>query len=270
MGSSLLYRAAQRVDLSIGGVDPVSRVVNIEGKIYTVELISASDTSATIKVTDSNGASDTREVNEYASKKIQGLEIAVALADESVVNNTLTASLMVGAERLEFTHGTFVKAGSDENPLDGALLGLASGTTWKNASWVAIYFFAPDSAHDKISVGQTWANPVFNNLKLVFESYDNTNGAMIKIGGCAWDKSCVDSDGGNVPPTKGNLTYWVNNWTDYCNSASTLSEYYCVPNNPVVASYSCTYGCSNGACKPAPTGSGSCVYNKNLGAYVCS
>ncbi len=68
--------------------------VYIMGEYYRVNLVSASDTSATIKVTDSSGGkSETKEVNEGASKKINGITVAVTNTDET--NLALTADLKV-------------------------------------------------------------------------------------------------------------------------------------------------------------------------------
>ncbi len=53
------------------------------GELYKFELVSASDTSATIKVTDSSGHSETKEVTEDDLKDIQGVSIRVINADET-------------------------------------------------------------------------------------------------------------------------------------------------------------------------------------------
>src|SRR3989344_4456153 len=48
----VLFKSSQTVSLSIGGTDPSSQSVTVDGKTYTVDLVSSSDTSATVKVTD--------------------------------------------------------------------------------------------------------------------------------------------------------------------------------------------------------------------------
>ncbi len=265
----VLYRSGQKVDLSVGGFYPTWKMVNLERKIYTIELLGTTTASAIIKVSEGN-ISDTKEIVEGTSKRIQGIEVGVISADVSQINSSETAKLLVGAQRYELTNGAEVKEGSDENSIDGTLVSIAHGSTWQSLTGFSISFFAPDSVNNKISIGQTHTNPIFSNLKLVFESYDNTNGAIIKIGGCAWGESCVDTDGGDVPLTKGTFTYWTKSATDYCFTENVLWEYYCgVDSLPVVADYSCTYSCINGACKPAPVTS-SCTYNKKLGGYVCT
>ena len=64
----VLLKTAKKVSLNS---DEPSQEVEISGKKYTVELVSSSDTAATIKVTDDTGASDSKEISEEASKKVQ-------------------------------------------------------------------------------------------------------------------------------------------------------------------------------------------------------
>lgn len=68
--------------------------IEFSGKMYKIELVSASDTKATIKVTNSSGNSDTKEVSEgLLPELIQGLTIKVYSADEA--NLKLSAELIV-------------------------------------------------------------------------------------------------------------------------------------------------------------------------------
>ena len=62
----VLLRSAEKLSLDS---DNPSVDITIEGSIYTVELVSSSDTSATIKITDSSGNVESKEVSEAASKE---------------------------------------------------------------------------------------------------------------------------------------------------------------------------------------------------------
>jgi len=63
---------------------------------------------------------------------------------------------------------------------------------------------------------------------------------------------CIDSDGGNKPNSKGMVFYRWRNYTDYCYERNTkLIEYYCF-NGLKDKSYTCPYGCKNGACLIKP------------------
>jgi len=60
-----------------------STEVTFEGETYAVELVSATDFSATIRVTDSSGDSETKEIDEGDDKKINDLDITLVSADET-------------------------------------------------------------------------------------------------------------------------------------------------------------------------------------------
>jgi hypothetical protein len=70
----VLLKEAEKVSLDS---DNPTADVTISGETYTIELVSSSDTSATIRVTDSAGTAESKEVSEAASKKINGVTIAV-------------------------------------------------------------------------------------------------------------------------------------------------------------------------------------------------
>ncbi len=67
--------------------------IDIDGKTYIIELVSASDTSATIKVSDNQGNSETKEVGESYSENINGILIDLIRADET--NLKLSTSIIV-------------------------------------------------------------------------------------------------------------------------------------------------------------------------------
>lgn len=70
--------------------------------------------------------------------------------------------------------------------------------------------------------------------------------------------TCTDTDGGIVINVKGIVSgiYYQTpySYTDYCNSPGnatnvSVTEYYCrTDNKPTSSAYSCTNGCSDGAC----------------------
>src|SRR3972149_2267542 len=89
--SIVLLKDAEKVDLTS---DAPSATVTVGENTYTVELVSASDTSATVKVTNSAGVSASKEINEAASKRVNGVDVAVTNADET--NLKLSATVTVG------------------------------------------------------------------------------------------------------------------------------------------------------------------------------
>src|SRR3989344_2370991 len=66
--------------ITLTSEEPIKTVTS--GKmVYTIELVSASDDSATIKVANSEGVEESKEIQEFSSKEINGLSIYLASAD---------------------------------------------------------------------------------------------------------------------------------------------------------------------------------------------
>ncbi|GAG10156.1 unnamed protein product, partial [marine sediment metagenome] len=184
-----LYESSETVGLSIGGTDPSSTTVTIEGSTYTVELVSATDDAATIKVTDSLGASQSKEINEDASKRVQGVDIAVDLADEDTATNRLLAQITVGANKVLLKSGSKIKEGSDEDSIDGTLV-TRSGAYWNVSTGFTIGVVPDDSDIDAITVGESFTDPAFGTLKLDFSGlYSDDDRETITINPAGGDKA---------------------------------------------------------------------------------
>ena len=167
----ILFKSAETLFLSVGSTSSVpSQTVEVEGETYTIELVAASDTSATVKVTNSAGQSDQKEINEAASKKIMGVEVAVNTADESTATNIIQAEILVGANRLTFQDGSEVKVGTDETAIDGTQVDFeTSGTYPGNLTKLTVQVFADDGSEDFIKKGDEFVDPVFGSFRLVFD-----------------------------------------------------------------------------------------------------
>jgi len=164
-----LYKSSETFTLSVGGSSPVpSKVVTVEGKEYTVELTAATDSSATLRITDSDGNSEQKEINEGASKKIQGVEVAVNLADESTATDSISSEVTVGAQKLKFTEGNEIKIGSDETAIEGTNVNFAGGGAPHNLTKIVVEITAPDSDSDAIIPGGAFIDPVFGTFKIDF------------------------------------------------------------------------------------------------------
>ncbi len=166
----VLFKSAETLFLSVGSTSSVpSQTVEVEGETFTIELVAASDTSATVKVTNSAGQSDQKEINEAASKKILGVEVAVNTADESTATNIIQAEILVGANRLTFQDGSEVKVGTDETAIDGTQVDFeTSGTYPGNLTKLTVQVFADDGSEDFIKKGDEFVDPVFGSFRLVF------------------------------------------------------------------------------------------------------
>ncbi len=163
----VLFASAKEVDLRAGGSNPnpIETVV-IDGASYTVELVSASDSAATVSV---NG--DSKEINEGSSKKISGIDIAVQRADENTALDQVSASILVGANKLTFTNGAKVKQGSDDDPVDGTnvfITGTDSGDPVGSLTELRVSYFRARSSDDAVVPGTEFLDPVFGSFKVDF------------------------------------------------------------------------------------------------------
>jgi hypothetical protein len=190
----VLLKEAEKVSLDS---DAPTATVAIGGAEYTVELVSASDTSATIKVTNSAGVSASKEVSEAASKKVNGVTIAVQTADET--NLKLSAQVIIGAEKLTFTSGTSVTSGDTASPIDGTMVYIVGGP---NATTeLAVTVFAPETQDDIILPGEPFVDPVFGSFKIDFvgltSPMDDVNRETIEVKGgqSTATVTMTDSDG---------------------------------------------------------------------------
>ena len=166
----VLLKSAETLYLTVGSANAnPSQTIVVDDKTYTVELTAATDTSATVKVTDSSGKSDQKEINEAASKKILGVEVAVNNADESTATNTLSAEVVVGANRLTLQDGNEVKVGTDETAIEGTSVDMDSPAYMGNVSWITVQIFAPDGSSDFFKSGDEFVDPVFGGFRLVFD-----------------------------------------------------------------------------------------------------
>lgn len=158
----VLFSSATEINLVAGGAsaNPSSTVV-IDGTSYEVELVTGTSTTATIAV---NGES--KEVTEGSSKKINGIDVAVKSVTESTALSTVTASILVGSNKITFQASSQVLMGSDDDPVDGTYVYLTG--TPDSLTGLTIATFRPDSSTDAILPGQSFVDPVFGSFKVDF------------------------------------------------------------------------------------------------------
>ena len=159
----VLLKSATRINLD---TDSPSQDVTVGGKKYTVTLISASDTAATVRVTDDAGVSDQKEINEAASKKVQGLTVAITTADET--NLKLSASIVAGAEKISLQDGSNVYYGEDDKPIDGTQVDFGTTTSTTNITGITVSAAAESSDEDAITPGNSFVDPVYGSFKVDF------------------------------------------------------------------------------------------------------
>ncbi|MEK6915681.1 MAG: hypothetical protein AABW89_04035 [Nanoarchaeota archaeon] len=199
----VLFKSAEKLYLSVGGTTSTpSQTVTVGEETYTVELTAATDTSATIKVTDSSGGSEQKEVNEAASKKIRGLEVSVNNADESTATNVIQAEVVVGASRIKLQDASEVLVGSDDDPIQGTRVSFQSGSTPTtypgNITKVTVQVFAEDGSSDALAEGDSFEDPVFGSFRFVYEPSSLTEEQ--------WDEIVVKPSGND------HIAFSATNW----------------------------------------------------------
>ena len=175
----VLLKDAEKVDLTS---DAPSASVEVGGSQYTIELVSASDTSATIRVTNSAGVSASKEINEAASKRVNGIDIAVTNADEN--NLKFSATVTSGSEKVTLTSGSIVTVGENDDPVEGTFVYVVGEND--AATEIAVTVFRPGSTDDAILSGESFVDPVFGSFKVDFAGLnsplDDANREIISVG----------------------------------------------------------------------------------------
>jgi len=128
--------------------DNPSQDVTIAGASYTIELVSASDTAANIKVTDSSGNSESKEINEAQSKKVNGITVAVINADEN--NFKLSASVIAGSEKITLADNSAVTFGESDTYIDGTKVWFTGGGPANVVTKIVISVYALSLDKDAI------------------------------------------------------------------------------------------------------------------------
>ncbi|MDD5699721.1 MAG: hypothetical protein PHH00_00815 [Candidatus Nanoarchaeia archaeon] len=161
----VLLKEAEKVDLALPSTP--SATVTVDGSTYTVTLVTASATVATVTITNSAGVSQTKDVTEATSKRINGIDVAVTRASTSSLESVgESASIIVGSQKVTLTNGAIVTVGEDDDPIDGTYAYIVGGPS--ACTEITIAVFRPDSTDDVILPGESFVDPVFGNFKMDF------------------------------------------------------------------------------------------------------
>jgi hypothetical protein len=212
----VLFKSASK--LSFDSTGTTSGEVTINGKKYTIELVSASGSgataTATIQVTGEDGTSEQKDITVGNSKKVNGVSIAVNTASSN--NQKYIASVIAGAEKITIpaTSGS-VTTGDSATPIDGTSASVIGGTG--AATGITISVAAKGSDYASILQGQSFTDPVFGTFKVDFSAGmstgDNSSDReVLEISRSGDDKVQIkglfkNSNGDDVPFN------WAKNWT---------------------------------------------------------
>jgi hypothetical protein len=181
----VLYKSSEKFFLTLGGSSPSpSKTVTVDGNSYTIELVSGSDSTATVRVTDSSGHVESKEIDEDQSKKVNGVEVAVTSSDESEALGTITAEVTVGSNKIVLQDGQNVQYGADEDNIEGSTVSFVGGSVGA-LTQLRVQTYADDSDEDAIVVGGSFLDPVWGTFKVDFTSLttplDSTDREMVKV-----------------------------------------------------------------------------------------
>jgi hypothetical protein len=226
----ILLRQSQTLSLTSSG--ELSAEVTVDGKTYTVELVSATDTDARIKVTDSSGNSDTKTVAEDNSKTIQGLEVGLTFANEDTALNRIQADLTVGASRVTLQDGSAVKYGTDDTTMEGTQVEFeyANGTQSSYPGAIGKIIFqvtASDSDEDAFLIGDSFTDPIFGSFKVDFSNINapldsTTDRETFSIKNSGSDKMTLNIQ--SHDGTEAKTIYWAYNKSDAPGAVMTLAD----------------------------------------------
>ena len=214
----ILLRSSQKLFLTS---DEPTATVTIDGKEYKIELISSSDTAANVKVTNSDGKAESKEIGEDASKSINGIEVGVTAADET--NFKLSATVTVGANRIKLADNAAVKIGTEETTVDGTNVRFGDGQVPSNITKLIFQISAEDTDVDAVSAGGDLKDPVFGSVKLAFPSLNipenSSSREDIVVQGSGADKATIKFK--SWDGTEAKTVEWFYNKTDGHTTSST-------------------------------------------------
>lgn len=175
----VLFSSAESVSLVSTKANPNPSVtVDVAGTSYVVTLVTGTSTTATVAVDG-----EQKEINEGSSKKIGGIDIAIKSVTESTALDTVTATLLVGSEKITLTDGSTVTKGSDDDPVRGTTVYVIGGPS--AATEITVAVSRPDNSDDSIGLGEEFVDPVFGSFKIDFvgmsSSLDDTTRDTISI-----------------------------------------------------------------------------------------
>jgi hypothetical protein len=177
----------------------------VSGKTYDITFVGASDaTTAVVKI-----GSEQKSVAKGVTSKIGGLDVYVddvfRLSTDDQKQNSV--SLLLGAEKLILQNGNKVKAGDNEDSVDGTSVAITASND--ALSSLTVYTSAQKSTADFVKKGGSYEDPLWKSFNLAFPSTspDAMNG----------DKMTVQNSGDNLMQVT---------FTDYRGNAGTLNFAY--------------------------------------------
>ncbi|MCR4327151.1 MAG: hypothetical protein NUV46_01050 [Nanoarchaeota archaeon] len=145
-----------------------SKTLTVGGENYVVVLTGISSATTAEAGITVNGESKT--FTQGQTKKVAGVDVYMKTVFRTG-DNTGYIEVQVGADKLIFESGNAVQEGSDSTDIDGTLVTITGGVNATTAMTIAVA--AEDNDANHILMGESFTDPVFGTLSLVFEGANN-------------------------------------------------------------------------------------------------
>jgi hypothetical protein len=149
-----------------------TKTLSVNGESYEVVLSGiSSDTTAQAGITV-NGESQT--FTQGQTKNVAGIDVYMKTVFRTG-DNIGYIEVQLGADKLTLETGNAVQYGSDNTDIDGTLVTMTPATAlgMQNLTAMTIAVAAEDNDANHILMGESFTDPVFGTLSLVFEGAHN-------------------------------------------------------------------------------------------------
>jgi hypothetical protein len=175
-----LYGAGQTVTVDQG----TPQTLNIGGGSHTISVTPTGANTATLyvdgvsrSVTQGNSYSFSGDINIYVK----------AVTYQAYSGGAQSADLIVGANTLKLVDGSTVKQGADLTSIKGTTAHITAAGIGQ-ISAITVSVAAPKSSEDSLQMGDTFTDPVFGGLQVVFAGInpaldDSSRGTVVVDGG---------------------------------------------------------------------------------------
>src|SRR3989344_4325318 len=168
----LILLEGKRIDLDT----LQAKKVTINNKTYILELFSASDSSAMIRVTDEHGNSDVGEIDEESFGNINNLFIEVIATQDGIAKSSVL--LIAVSQRITLLDGGPVIINGEK--INGSFVDFGVGNP-NFVSYLTISVQAHNSTAGLIKPGETFLDPVYGTFQLRFADVKNDNPVYANI-----------------------------------------------------------------------------------------
>jgi hypothetical protein len=146
--------------------------LTVNGESYVVELTGISSATTAQAGIIVNG--ETKTFTQGQTKSVAGIDVYMKTVFRTG-DNTGYIEVQLGADKLTFETGNAVQMGSDNDDIDGTLVTMtpATATGMQALTAMTVAVVGEDNDANHILMGESFVDPVFGSLSLVFSGMEN-------------------------------------------------------------------------------------------------